>query len=338
MRSEKVANLLRLALELSASAEGMTIEEMKTFSKVERRTIERRLTALEQVFGPLDRQGDGRRLRFRMNGRAIGAFATAPNSEELAELETAARACETAQDPARAAILRSLDRKIRASLRTAERNRLAPDIEARLETEALALRVGPRPFADAQAIATLREALLAGKIVNFRYGEDRGGVARRRKVIPYGLLFATRYYLIGRQKDKPQPVLFRLSRTSEIEITEESGGKPADFDLAAYCARSFGVFQEEPQEIVLQFDPDAAADARVYLFHPTQKMGDEKDGRLIVRFTAGGLLEVARHLMSWGSSVSILAPQRLKDIMSEEVEALHKRHCGETSQAKNSTS
>jgi predicted DNA-binding transcriptional regulator YafY len=336
MRSEKAADLLRLALELSASAEGMTIEEMKAFSNVERRTIERRLAALEEVFGPLDRQGDGRRLRFRMNGRTIGTFATAPNSEELAELENAARTCEMARDPARATILRSLDRKIRASLRAAERNRLAPDIAARLETEALARQVGPRPFADARILTTLRDALLAEKIVSFSYGEDRGGASHRRRVIPYGLLFAPRYYLIGRQEDKSEPVLFRLSRISEIEITDDFGRPPADFDLGAYCARSFGVFQEEPQEIVLQFDRNVVDDARAYLFHPTQEMSDCEDGSLIVQFTAGGLLEVARHLLSWGATVSILAPQHLKNIMSDEVKALYDRHCAEAIQTQGS--
>ena len=42
-------------------------------------------------------------------------------------------------------------------------------------------------------------------------------------------------------------------------------------------------------------------------------LSDEPDGSLTVRFRAGGFLEIAHHLMTWGPDVTILAPQALKD-------------------------
>src|ERR1700722_20067368 len=220
MRSEKPADLLKLARALAASAEGMTLDEMAEFSKVGRRTIERRRDAVEAVFGPLDRTEDGRQVRFRMNGRGLGSFAIAPTSEELAELENAVRACTAARDNNRAEILRSLDQKIRASLRGAERLRLDTDIDAQLRAEAFARQVGPRPYADPKILTALREALLAGTMVKFRYGEDSDAALRWRKVIPYGLLFAPRYYLVASVKSKPEPVLFRLDRMRGLEVTD----------------------------------------------------------------------------------------------------------------------
>jgi predicted DNA-binding transcriptional regulator YafY len=326
MRSEKPADLLKLARALAASAEGMTLDEMAAFSGVGRRTIERRRDAIEDVFGPLDRIEDGRMVRFRMNGRGLGSFAVAPTSEELAELESAARACAAARDNCRAEILHSLDQKIRASLREAERRRLDTDIDARLRAEAFARQVGPRPYADPKILTALREALLAGLMVKFRYGEDLDSAPRWRKVIPYGLLFGPRHYLVASVKSKPEPVLFRLDRMRDLEVADEFGAPPESFDLEAYASRSFGVFQEEPEDIVLRFDPSAALDARAYLFHPTQILSEEADGSLTVRFRAGGLLQIAQHLMTWGTTVTILAPDDLKTIMWEEVEALHKHH------------
>lgn len=323
MRSEKPAKLLKLARALAASAEGMTLDEMAEFSGVGRRTAERRRDAVEDVFGPLDRIDDGRLVRFRMSGRGLGSFATAPTSEELAELENAARACVAARDNNRADILHSLLQKIRASLREAERLRLDTDIEARLRAEAFARQVGPRPYADPKILTTLREALLTGLMVKFLYGEESDAALRWRKVIPYGLLFAPRYYLVARVKSKPEPVLFRLDRIHDLEVSNESGAPPESFNLEAYASRSFGVFQEEPAEIVLRFDASAASDARAYLFHPTQIMTDEADGSLTVRFRAAGLLQIAQHLMTWGPTVTILAPDNLKILMWEEIEALY---------------
>jgi predicted DNA-binding transcriptional regulator YafY len=328
MRSEKPADLLKLARALAASAEGMTLDEMAEFSRVGRRTIERRRDAIEVVFGALDRMEDGRQVRFRMNGRGLGSFANAPTSEELAELENAIRVCVTVRDNSRAEILQSLHHKIRASLRGAERLRLDTDIDAQLRAEAFARQVGPRPYADPKTLTTLREALLAGIMVKFLYGEDSDAAPRWRKVIPYGLIFAPRFYLLARIKSKPEPVLFRLDRMHDLEVTNEPGAPPESFDLEAYASRSFGVFQEEAEDIVLRFDPSAAPDARAYLFHPTQAMMEEADGSLTVRFRAAGLLQIAHHLMTWGPTVTILAPDRLKDTIWQEVGALHEHYRG----------
>jgi predicted DNA-binding transcriptional regulator YafY len=304
----------------------MTLDEMAAFSKVGRRTIERRRDAIEDVFGPLDRIEDARQIRFRMNGRGLGSFAVAPTSEELAELENVVRACMAARDESRAEILSSLHRKILANLRGAERLRLDTDIDAQLRAEAFARQVGPRPYADPKILKTLREALLAGVTVKFLYGEGSDAALRWRKVVPYGLLFAPRFYLVARIKSKAQPVLFRLDRMHDLELTDEPGAPPEGFNLESYAARSFGVFQEEAEDIVLRFDPSAAHDARTYLFHPTQSMIDEPDGSLTVRLRASGLLQLAHHLMTWGAAVTILEPERLKSLMWGEVEALYQHH------------
>ena len=56
-------------------------------------------------------------------------------------------------------------------------------------------------------------------------------------------------------------------------------------------------------------------------------MSDDPDGLLVVRFRAGGLLQIAQHLMTWGPTVAILAPKRLSQIMREQIEALYAPHC-----------
>ena len=326
MRLEKATAVLKLARALAASGDGLTLDEMAQVAGVSRRTIERMRDAVEACFGLLDHIEDGRKVRFRIAARGLGGFANAPTTVELTELENAARACEARRDKGRAAILRSLDQKIRASLRETDRRRLGIDVEDQLRAEALARQVGPRPLSDPRVLGSLREALLSGKVVKFRYGGDRGDASRWRKVIPYGLLFGPRYYLVANIRSKPAPALFRLDRIQELEVTDEPGIPPEQFNLENYASRSFGVFQEQPQDVVLRFDPSAAPDARSYLFHPTQSMINETDGSLTVRFRAGGLLQIVHHLMTWGPTVTILAPEQLKETMWDEVRALHEHY------------
>ncbi len=323
MRLEKTVAVLSLARALASHFEGMTLDEMAALLRVGRRTAERMRDAVEAAFGPLEREDDGRKVRFRLAARGLGSFASAPTAEELAELENAARALAAAGNESRAATLRSLGMKIGASLREADRRRLGVDVEAQLRAEAFACQAGPRPLADPAVLARLREALLAGLMVRFDYGSP----PRWRKVVPYGLLFGPRAFLVARVKSRAGPVLFRLDAIRGLEVLDEPGAPPPDFDLRAYAERSFGVFQEEPLEVVLRFAPSAAPDARAFLFHPTQTLSDEPDGSLTVRFHASGFLEIAHHLMTWGPSVTIVAPKALEDRMRELVAAVHAHYC-----------
>ena len=324
MRNEALSKIIKLAQELAGSADGMTLDEMVESSQVKRRTVERWRDIIEETFGALDTLVDGRKMRFRLTGTNI-AVTLAPTADELLSLENAAREFELRHDDVQAKALRAVSRKMKAKLssKLRERYRLDLAVEGKLQSEAFAQRVGPHPFADPQTLITLREALLNEKIVKFYYQQEPNGPVRWRRVIPYGLLFGPRYYLVAAVTSKSMPVLFRLDRITRLEITDETGMRPESFDLQAYALRSFGVFQEEPEEILLRFQPEAASEAKAYIFHPTQEMHEESDGSLTVRFHAAGLLEIAQYLMSWGQAVTIVGPERLKEIMWEEVEALY---------------
>lgn len=334
MRLEKATAILNLARQLASSAEGLTLDEIADTAEVGRRTAERMRDAVEVVFGPLEWIDDGRKKRFRIVARGLGSFAVAPTSEELLELENAARGYEKKKDPLRASILRSLITKINSSLRAADRRRLSTDVDALVRAESLARQVGPRPYAEPQTLSLIRQALLSQRVINFTYQTDESST-RSRTVIPYGLIFAARYYLVGCLQNKKEPVLFRLDRIKNIKITEEFGAPPETFSLDDYANRSFAVYQEVPEQIVLKFKPSVVEDAKAYIFHPTQELTTDNDGSLIVSFKAGGLMQIAHHLLTWGDSVSVIEPARLNQIIIDEVEMLQ-QHYLKGKQKKNS--
>lgn len=325
MRLEKATAVLNLARRLASSADGLTLDEIAESANVGRRTAERMRDAVEAVFGPLEWIDDGRKKRFRIIARGLGNFAVAPTAEELAELENAARVYDKKKDPLRASILRSLSIKVNSSLRDADRRRLSTDVDALVRAESLARQVGPRPYANPQILSSIRQALLSQVIISFQYAVEEGG-ARLRTVIPYGLIFAARYYLVGCLKTKNDPVLFRLDRIKNIKITEEYGAPPVDFNLDDYANRSFAVYQEAPEHVVLKFKSEVANDARAYIFHPTQNIVSEDDGSLVVSFNAGGLMQIAHHLLTWGDTVTVIEPGRLNEILIDLVETLQKHY------------
>jgi len=326
VRLEKAGNILRLAKHLASSAEGMSLDDIASEFRVTRRTAERMRDTVRDLFpGAFEILTDWRSKRFRISGGGLPGFVVAPTAGEVAELVTAARALELAGHPLRAALLESLGTKVRAALPDRGRRRLAPDVEALCRAEAIARQVGPRNAADGRTLDLLRQAILSMRRIRFIY-PTRAGTDVEHLLIPYGLLFGRSTFLLARKTRHKEPLLWRLDRIQDLSVTDVPGAPPDDFDLEAFAARSFGIYQEDPSEVVLRFTASAANSARGMHFHVTQQLFELPDGRLEVRFTAGGLLEMVHHLFTWGTAVEIVAPLALQRMMSEQLELALRHH------------
>lgn len=272
--------------------------------------------AVAEVFPQLEEIEGERPKRWRLPSGLSGIFRE-PLADELAALRGVARRLEGEGIKDSAALLESLAGKIEASLKPARRRMLAPDVEALLEAEGFASRPGPRPIIAPQIFALIREALLAGRRLAFQYCSEIAEGPAYREVVPYGLLYGYRVYLVAAFPWAEEPVNYRLNRMSQVRVTDATGARPRDFNLDAYTARSFGVFQEEPYDVALRFMPEAADEVATFQFHPTQTLTRETDGATIVRFHAGGLLEMVWHLFTWSDAVRIVAPEHLKALMED---------------------
>jgi predicted DNA-binding transcriptional regulator YafY len=124
----------------------------------------------------------------------------------------------------------------------------------------------------------------------------------------------------------PEMRLWRLDWIVSIDLLDRGFARREDFDLTAYAALSFGVFQEEPIDVVLRFKPGAADDAAGWLFHPSQSSAREPGGALTVRFRAGGMQEMCWHLFTWGTAVAIVAPEELRAELAELAAAAAVHH------------
>lgn len=316
MRHEKAGRLLELAQMLAATAEGLTLDEIAERLGVGRRTAERMRDAVRDLFPQLEEVDDPPTRRFRIPAGLDGLF-QAPTAEELAALSAAADLFSQQGAGARAGALRSLERKVLSATRAAARRRLAPDLEALLQAETIAVQAGPRPFEDETVLAAIREALLSLHTLRFRY-EGGATPGRVREVTPFGLLFGRSNYLVADEGNGPRN--WRLDRVADIEVTERAASRPQGFSLQDYADQSFGIFHDDTEDVVLRATPSGAEDALRWRFHANQSIEARADGSVIVRFRASGMLELAWHLFTWGDKIEILAPQVLKTTLAEQIE------------------
>ena len=325
MRHEKGAALLRLARLLAGSAEGLTLDEMARSLGVGRRTAERMRDAVREVFSDFEEVDDPPTRRFRIPGGLDGVFQS-PNAEELSALHGAADVLAASGAGVRSEALRTLEAKILASVRASARRRIAPDMEALVQAETIAVHAGPRPFEDAQVLGVVRDAVKSLQGLSFVYDGGRTP-GRLREVTPCGVLFGRSNYLVAAEA-QGEPVSWRLDRMRQVASTGAFAAPPREFSLADYASESFGFYHGAPEDVVLRIAPERAADALAWRFHTHQKVEPLPDGSVRVSFRAGGMLELAWHLFTWSDTVEILSPTSLREVMTQELKralAIHSR-------------
>jgi len=319
MRFEKADNLLQLALEMQAARGGLTLADIQEKFAVGRRTAMRMRDAVLRNFPQAEEvETDERVKRWRLPSGTLDRLINF-TADELAALENAIRLLDRDNREDEAAELATLLGKLRALMRPEVARKVEPDLEALLEAEGLAMRPGPRPRIMITVVEDLRQAIKACRKVRIRYRNRRTGKSNDRLVHPYGFLHGHRNYLIAwHENPKANKVaLFSLPNIESVVSLDDGFVREDGFDLAAFAARSFGLFQEDPYPVVWRFAPEAAADAADFVFHPTQTLEPQSDGSLIVRFTAGSDLEMAWHLYTWGDKVKVLEPKSLADLVKD---------------------
>ena len=326
MRYQRLQDIVRLAVRFQGTLGGLTLGDIEADFAVSRRTAERLRDAVDAVFGPLEfvDSADTKR-HWRLRSDALRRLVSL-SAGELAELDAAAETLERAGFDERGVALRELDTKLRATLRADTLARIESDLEALVHAEGLAMRAGPRPHLDRGLLALLREAITTRRVVEFHYLAQSTRRRSRQRVAPSGLLYGNRAFLVGRTDWSDEPRLWRLANMSEARITGETFEPDSRFNLRRYAERSFGTFQENPVKVVLRFDPAAARDASAFMFHPTQSIEENPDGSLTVRFKAGGIDEMCWHLFTWGDSVTVEKPARLRRRLTKMCAALAAHH------------
>lgn len=212
-----------------------------------------------------------------------------------------------------------------SALRGAARRRVAPDVEALVQAETIAVHAGPRPFEDQALLTAIRTAIKGLSALSFRY-EGGSTPGRTREVTPLGVLFGRSNYLVALEGRGGKPRSWRLDRMSDLKVLEKPAPPPEDFSLQAFADESFGIYHDEIQDVVLRIKPSRAEDALRWRFHATQKVAQEADGSVTVTFRAGGMRELSWHLFTWGGDIEIVAPQVLKDMMVQELREAGRAH------------
>lgn len=317
LRYARSEDILRLALRMAGNRQGLSLTDIQEEFEIGRRTAERMRDAILRIFPEVQEWRDDERVKRWHIPRQHVNDLVAIDAEDLAALHSAAQLAKTNNMQDVAGRLAELSHKLMARIDNRHAGRIDVDLEALIEAEGLAIRQGPRPAINAGNLESLRHAIKACHEVTLTYTARGTGKTSEQRVQPYGFLYGSRHYLVAYNPEQKDFRLYSLANIQHLKETGTPFERQEDFDLGEYAARSFGVFQEEPVDVVWKIAPEAAEDAREYMFHPTQEIEEQEDGSLLVRFTAGGMIEMCWELFKWEDSVEVVAPEALREFYEE---------------------
>jgi predicted DNA-binding transcriptional regulator YafY len=170
-----------------------------------------------------------------------------------------------------------------------------------------------------QTFAQLQKAILNKRRVSLHYHSLFDGKIIELELCPYHLLYNCRaWYVLGFSDLHKSVRTFKLSRITELEITDKCFLGGEKFDLADYLGRAWSMIPEgRIYNVKLRFLPKVAENVAEVQWHSTQKVARNPDGSATVEFRVDGLGEITWWILGYGDQVQVLAPKILRARVSE---------------------
>ena len=308
-RLNKTEQIIELAMMFQNSYCGLCIEDIEHHFECSRRSAERMKALLFDLFPEKVEEvpTSEKKKRWRFVKGAMNALISF-TADDFANLEYLKG---LSNDDNKRKELDELIAKIKALTPQKNLRSLDTDVSAIMESEGFAVRQYSGVNIEPKILEELRTSMLAFKKIQFNYPVK--GEIKTITLNPYGLVIADKYYLVGYNEYVGDLRQYRVDKISELAILDEYFEKDEKFSLTEYSNNSFGVYQEKPIDIVLEFDKSVANDVLNYHFHPTQKIKQLENENVQVEFKSGGTYAICQELFKWGCSVKIQKPVELKN-------------------------
>lgn len=287
---------------------GLTKKEIADFLRCSMKTVERKTVEIERCFGDAFIESKGYPKTYRIRTARLSKKVSFC-SDDVSALRQAADLLAKNNQKEKSERLSTLAEKVQLLAGKQE----SRDAFALMSAESCVGRPVPHKIIDESVVNTIKDAIKNWTAVNVKYTLKKSGETYDFILHPYGILYGDRnHYLLAAKEDAPDVEnihYYIMSNIEKIELLPEKRyAFPEDFSVQNYVKDLFGMYNEEPFDVEWLFSPKAADEASKFVFHPSQTMEKQKDGSLLVRFHAGGCLEMSWHLYTWCDQVKVLKP------------------------------
>lgn len=311
VRNDQIVRVLSVMGDLSRMG-GADLYELAERYGTDERTIRRDLDALEEVGFKLskERAADSSRMRWSIDADSSERVMKLLNHQHYLALRLAMTESKAVRSSNLFAVIEDISDKIEQAIGPRGRKQLEAVERCFISWEKFAWKKAPPDL-----MWKLVTAISNQNLVKVTYRAPSAGNAEKTyRVLPLKLLVHNGNFYVHAWKDQFKTVLLlNLNRLSALEVLEEKGEVPADYNPEHLESSAFGVFIGKGLEtFTLRFDAFAAPYVEERSWHPSQELTRLADGSIELRFTCTSSYEVTNWVASWQHHVEVLEPKRLR--------------------------
>jgi predicted DNA-binding transcriptional regulator YafY len=146
--------------------------------------------------------------------------------------------------------------------------------------------------------------------IEFTYSKYWENVSTQRIAEPYALKeFKNRWYLVALDHKDLRIKTFALDRLTDLEITKRKFQHPQKFDVNEYFKHCFGIItadDEEPQEVVLSFEPVQGKYIKSLPLHESQEVLVDNEHEIRIKIKIYLTHDFLMEILSHGENVKVI--------------------------------
>jgi len=166
--------------------------------------------------------------------------------------------------------------------------------------------------------------------IKFTYQKFWEEELSQRFVEPYALKeFKNRWYLMAKDSKDNNIKSFALDRLTNLEITNQNYQYPANYSIEQSYRYCFGIISpndEEPQDIILSFDPFQGKYIKTLPLHDTQQVLVDNDEEIKIKLKLCLTHDLLMELLSFGDNMKVIEPKSLADQIKQAHEKAFRQY------------
>jgi predicted DNA-binding transcriptional regulator YafY len=166
--------------------------------------------------------------------------------------------------------------------------------------------------------------------IKFTYQKFWEEELSQRLVEPYALKeFKNRWYIMAKDSKDNNIKSFALDRLTNLEITNHTYQYPDNYSIEQSYRYCFGIISpndEEPQDIILSFDPFQGKYIKTLPLHDTQQVLVDNDEEMKIKLKLCLTHDLVMELLSFGDNMKVIEPKSLADQIKQAHEKAYRQY------------
>lgn len=323
MKFKTINNILKLS-DLMRTTHGASMQEMRTAIQCSERSIYRFIKVMQIIAIPIhqhwDTDGNTNSKRWKIiDSELFSPLASHSDPRTMFLLRLLLEQIEPKEKTSEIA-------EIRDNLRKNDMLRsLTQERYKYLKTNYTTFK-GYKDYSGKESlIATLSESIKNQNAIIITYQSPKNPAPKQYAIHPYSIVSHDNglYLLAAIPKHEGKVIVLAIERIISIDSNHGEGFTiPESYDPENTFKNTFGITIEEPMNVRVQFDKSAAFYASERIWGQNQTITPAEDDSIIMCFTASGLKEICRWILSFGNHAHALNPIELIEELKKEIQGM----------------